>query len=360
MRVVHLDTGATWRGGQQQVYLLHRELVGRGIDSRVLARTGGDLLTRCRDEGLPAETLPGAHPWWPGVLRSVARWGRGADLLHAHDAHAAGLAALVRRWHPTVRFVCHRRVSYPLGRNPLSRWKYRQADAWVAVSVEVAETLSGAGVSGEQVAVIHSGLDIDALRFAAASVASERQRRELNIHAQQRVVGLCGAFSPQKGHRTLVAAACELLRERKDLVFVLVGEGALRTEVAERVHALGLDGSFRFTGYRTDAAALTRIFDVAVVPSIDGEGSSAALKEPMALGVPVVASDLAGNLEVLGGAGLVFPRGDAGALGTGIGRMLDEEDLRQQSIERGLREVERFRPESVAQATVELYRRVLE
>lgn len=357
--MLHLDTGLTWRGGQQQAYLLHRELVGRGIGSRLAAPEGSALLDRCRAEGLPVLALPGRSPWSPRVLAAVGRGLRGAAILHAHDAHAATLGALLRALGPGLRLVCHRRVSYSPASNPWSRWKYGRADAWVAVSREIAEALVRFGVAPGRARAVHSALDLEAFRAAAARADLAALRHELQVPEGAPVIGFCAAFSPQKGHGVLVEAAPRVLARFPQAVFLLAGEGGLRPAVEEAVRERGLAGAFRFAGHRPDVAALTALFTVGCVPSVDGEGSSASLKEPMALGLPVVASDLRGNLEVLGDAGLVFPNRDATALASVLGRLLGDEGLRSQVGTLARERSGRFSVAAMAEGVLAVYGEVL-
>lgn len=353
MTVLHLDAGRTWRGGQQQVYLLHRELRARGVESRLLAR--GELLARCRREGLPAEELPGRGGWSLAALGAVLGASRGRVILHAHDSHALGLGAVARAVWPGVCLVGHRRVSYPASRGPLSRWKYGRADAWVAVSAEVARVLGRAGIPAGRVSVVHSAIDLNALRAQAAAADLVGLRAELGIPAGSPVVGFCGAFSPQKGHRVLAEAARLVLARMPEVLFLLPGEGELLSQVRWWVETQGLAKAFRLPGFRRDVGALTALFTLAAVPSVDGEGSSAAIKEPMALGVPVVASDLAGNLEVLHDGGMVFPRGDAPALARELVALLQAPEERAELGRRGRARAEAFAPAVMAEGVLALY-----
>jgi L-malate glycosyltransferase len=359
MRVLHLDTGRTWRGGQQQVHLLHRGLLERGIDSRLLAR--GELLERCRRDGLEARALPGG-PWWnPRVVASVlatARNARPGLVLHTHDSHGLALAGVVRAMHPDVRLVCARRVSYRPGRAAGSAWKRRRVDAWIAVSGEIAAVLRSTGVPAEAVTVVHSAVEVH--RLVAEAAASDRNalRRALDLPDDVPVIGLAGAFTSQKGHTVLLEAARAVLDRVPDAHFLLPGDGPLLPSIRAGAEQLGASGRFRFPGFRRDAAALISLFTVAVVPSVDGEGSAAAIKEPMALGVPVVASDLPGNLEVLGSAGLSFPVGDAAALAKRLLQLVEDGELRRRLAAAGRERVAIFSPSALIDATLSVYRRL--
>lgn len=356
MRILHIDTGWIWRGGQQQVFLLHRELLKNGVDSRLLARADGELIVRCRQAGLPVAPIISPRPWNPMAIWRVWRAARKIDIIHAHDSHSAGLAAIAKSLRPRIKFVCHRRVSYPLGTNPLSSKKYKAADGWIAVSEEVADSMSN--VSGASVKVIHSALDVEAFRKSSLQTSARDLKASFEISEKAQVVGLCGAFSPQKGHEVLVRAAKNIAADR-NIIFLLVGDGPTQADIKQRVRDAGLEKVFRFTGFRKEVAQLTSLFTVAVVPSIDGEGSSASIKEAMAIGVPVVVSDLKGNLEVIGDAGLSFPNRDHGALAENLAQLLDNELLRLELSDKGRARAEMFRPEITASATIDFYREIL-
>ncbi len=359
MNVLHIDLGRGWRGGQQQAFLLHRELVRQGHRSLLLVPRGSALEARARAERLPVVPVPSCRPWHPGTVVRAMLAGRGCEIVHAHDSHAVALAVLVRRWLPGARVVCHRRVSYGFGGSPGSRWKYRGVDGWVAVSAEVAETVRAAGFGDRPLRVVHSALDVEAFRREAEQADLRALRDSLEIPPGAPVVGSVGAFTPQKGHGVLLEAAGPLREAVPDVHFVFVGEGPLQRAVEQRARALGVWPACRFTGFRRDVGPLTRLLTVAAVPSVDGEGSSAAIKEAMALGVPVVVSDLAGNVEVLGDAGLVVPRRHPEALEGAILRLLRDADLRVELGARGRQRVERFGPRAMSGGVLDLYRELL-
>lgn len=316
------------------------------------------MLERCRREGLPAARLPGRRGWSPAALAMVLRRAREGTILHTHDSHALGLGAVARALRPGLRLVAHRRVSYPVSSGLVSRWKYRRADGWVAVSAEVREVLRDAGIPGCRVAVVHSAIDLAGLRAAAAAADLRVLRASLTIPDTAPVVGFCGAFSPQKGHRVLVAAARAVLHRVPETVFLLPGEGELWLGVRADVEAQGLSGSFRFPGFRRDVAAVTSLFTLAAVPSIDGEGSSAAIKEPMALGVPVVASNLGGNLEVLAGAGVAFSRGDAEGLARVLVALLEDPERQRELGRLGRERAAVFAPATMTDGALAAYGRL--
>jgi L-malate glycosyltransferase len=357
MTVLHLDTGLSWRGGQQQVYLLHRGLQQRGVQSRLLAR--GELLGRCQRESLQVSPLRGRMVWDPRALARVLGAARNLPdrlLIHAHDGRAHALGVVVRAIRPEARLICHRRVSYAPGGGASSRWKRRRVDAWIAVSREIADVLEASGVEAGRVSVVHSSIEVDSLQAAAAAADHAALRASLAIPVGAPVVGCAAAFTVQKGHAVLIDAAVEVLRAVPQAIFLLAGEGSLLPAMRKRVEELGMTGAFRFTGFRRDVAAMTSLFTVAAVPSVEGEGSAASIKEPLALRVPVVVSDLPGNLEVLAGAGVSVAAGNAVELATQLVRLLQDQDLRNALTHAGLGRMTAFAPDTMVDATLAVYR----
>jgi glycosyltransferase involved in cell wall biosynthesis len=273
--------------------------------------------------------------------------------VHAHDSHALALATVARSVNPRLSVVCHRRVAYPPTGHLSDRWKYRRVDRWIAVSAEIAEVLGRVGVN--ELRVVPSAVDFEDLRQQTTENVADRLRTEFNIGADSPVVGLVGALAPQKGHEALIAAAPSILAAAPDTVFLCVGEGRLRGRLQRRVRRRGMGRAFRFTGFRRDVPSLIDLCAVIAAPSIDGEGSSAVIKEAMLLGTPVVASDLPGNIEVLDGNGIAIPVEDAATLADAVVTMLQDSNGRTDFRAVGRRERERWLPSTMAAGVLGAY-----
>ena len=318
-----------------------------------MARAGGALHLRCKEVGLPVEAVAIMRPWYPPALISVVRRTRSAAILHAHDSHAVTLAAVARAANQRQPLVIHRRISYPPNSFLADRWKYRHIDRWIAVSHDIAGQLDRAGAF--DVAVVPSAVDIEGLKLGSQVLEAGNLRSELGIDGESRVIGLFGALARQKGHETLIDAAWEILEAVPEAIFLCVGEGGHRERLQRRVRRMGLGGVFRFTGFRRDAPELMSLCEMVVAPSLDGEGSSAVIKEAIVLGIPIVASDLPGNLEVLDGGGTVFAVGDVRALAEVVVSVLQGSDRRGDSVELGPNRLEIWSPKAMAAEVLSVY-----
>jgi glycosyltransferase involved in cell wall biosynthesis len=304
----------------------------------------------------------------PGAITGLARLISRArpDLLHYHTSHAITLGTLsgliAAPFVGRIPAVLTRRVSFSLRRNPLARLKYTyRIDHVIAVADGVRWVLIAEGLSPSRVSVIHSGIEMS--RFSSlAETAGIAFRRQLDLPQDGRLVGSVGALVGHKGHRHLLDAMALLTRRRPQLRLAIVGDGPLRPDLEEQARQCGLEGRVHFAGFREDIADLLPAFDVFVLPSISGEGSPAVVKEAMACGVPIVASELDGVCEVVdeGREALLVPPGDPERLGEAIESLLVDGPLRERLTQRAKERVRDFSADRMVERTEEVYARVLE
>jgi glycosyltransferase involved in cell wall biosynthesis len=179
--------------------------------------------------------------------------------------------------------------------------------------------------------VIPNGIDIERVMTAspAEDIMEDKRFKVLMV----------SAFRPEKDQMTLIRAMARL---PEDCVLLLAGGAELpahRTLMDSCRHAaeeFGIADRVRFLGVRGDIPALMAASDVIVLSSLH-EGLSLSVLEGMASGKPLVASDVPGLSDIVAGAGLLFPCGDSERLAQIIGRLREDESLRE-GIARSCRE----------------------
>jgi glycosyltransferase involved in cell wall biosynthesis len=159
-------------------------------------------------------------------------------------------------------------------------------------------------------------------RFSQVNVDMAEKRHSLGLPPDAFVVGSVGRLVPQKGYDTLLAAIPAVLAECPRARFVVVGAGAQRETLLEQARGLGVASAVTFTGARPDVAEVLRAFDLFVSPS-RYEGLPTVVLEAIASGVPVVATRVSGNSELIedGVSGLLVPPENPAALAQGILRI---------------------------------------
>lgn len=195
-----------------------------------------------------------------------------------------------------------------------------------------------------KITVVHNGVDL--AEYTPQAVPRGRFRQELGLDEKTVLVGFTGNLIPRKGLEPLIRAAARLLPDRPDLQFVAVGRVPIGNPVDHRAEyeglarELGIEGRFRFAGFREDVRGAVVDFDVLVLPSFQ-EPFGRSIIEAMALGTPVVASRVGGIPEVLtdGQEGLLAEPGDVPGLARAIGRLADDRAYRQALSQRALERV---------------------
>jgi len=173
----------------------------------------------------------------------------------------------------------------------------------------------------------------------APLLVAERRRGELRAELQvgdAPLVGIVARLVPIKAHDVFLAMAARVRQTYSTAVFVIVGDGELRTSLEQRAVDLGLAGAVRFLGWRADIDRLYADIDVVVLTSRN-EGSPVALIEAMAAGVPVVSTEVGGVADVVqhGATGLLAPMDDDAALARHVVTLLGDRDLGRRMGQRG-------------------------
>lgn len=173
----------------------------------------------------------------------------------------------------------------------------RFADAIVPNSQAGQEMLLHRGLPSGRVHVIYNGINEDRLRTDPDDIA--RQRSRLNATRDDIVVGILASLTPAKGHDTLMRAIARVRERDARVRLAIVGDGPRRATLEALAGELGIASSTVFFGYQRRVADLLGAFDLLVSASRDNEGCSNSILEAMALGVPVIATDVGGNQELV-------------------------------------------------------------
>jgi glycosyltransferase involved in cell wall biosynthesis len=143
--------------------------------------------------------------------------------------------------------------------------------------------------------IIRSGIPLE--KFSR-KINFEKTKKELNIPKNYSVVGTIGRLDEQKNPLDFVETARIVLHEKKNTVFVIVGDGPLRQKVENKIKRLGIKENFRVLGFRNDVNEIIHIFDVFVLTSL-WEGMPRVIVEAMAAKKPIVANDVGGVRDAL-------------------------------------------------------------
>lgn len=362
LTIAHLDAETGFSGGEVQAFLLMEGLRRRGHRNVLICPPGSRSEARAAELGIETRTVPMANDF---DLAAVFRLRRelvrsGANLVHLHTGRATWLGGLAA-WRAGLPAVTTRRMDRNVKRGWRTGLIYRSlVRRAVAISPSVADSLARGGVPEGRTVLISSAVDPEALRPA---VPREVTRRELGVAQDEVVLLTLSSLVPRKGVDVLLDALATLDegdRAPRPMLWV-AGDGPERAALEERAERLGLQRGVRFLGRRDDAPDLLAACDVFVLPS-RREGLGVAALEAMAVGRPVVASNVGGLGEAVVDerTGLLVPPDDAQALAQAVRRVTSESALRERLAEAGPARIgEGFLAGQMVEAYECLYRDVL-
>ena len=355
-RVVHVDTAASWRGGQNQVLLTAQGMMARGVATEIACRRGGELESRARAAGVSVEPVSFRGDLWPAGILALARRVRQQpdSVLLLHDPHAVSAGLLATRLGRRVPLVAVRRVDFPL-RGAFSRAKYAACDSVIVVSSAIGSVMQRGGIASERLALVYEGVP-----DRRPAPGGKEALAALGVPEDALVVGNVAALTGHKDHATLIDAMLLLRTKQPRAWLVIAGEGELRGALEAQIGRLGLQDRVHLPGHVTEPLRLIATANVFVMSSKE-EGLGTSVLDAMALGVPIAATGGGGIPEMLGGgAGLLSEPRNAPALADSVDRLLREESLRESLRKAATEQVAEFSAEAMAKGVLSVYRSVTE
>ena len=347
MRVLHVDTGREWRGGQRQVHLLAAGLRARGDEPLVVVTPRSALHLQLRSAGIAVVAIPMRSQLDVLAVRRlrrlIATWK--PAIVHAHDArgHALAMSALVGRASRIPLVVTRRTPVAPRG---LLRFERRSS--FIAISGKVREALADDGVAASRVALVYPGVS------RPEDVTKRDWRTECGWPADAIIGGVIGEFASPRGLPTVEAIAAalpEATRLRVRFV-VLGGRGSGQTSI-------GGVAAFR-AGYVHDIHRAIAGLDL-MLHSGTTEGLGTAVIDAMALGVPCIAFGGGSVSEIIdaGTNGLLIPAGDTGAFARALSELACQPEYRARLVEGGRNGADRFGAARFVDGVTAVYRDLL-
>lgn len=373
-------------GAQEVVRTLAENLEKIGCQSVVVTFKDGPLRANIECLGIPVEILPSRQHGitaLPLFLKDMLHTRRAllalvkkynVDVIQTHLLRSLDFLVLSLRLQTNVRiFWTFHNARFDLREEHLARhkwlfkpkrWGYhilyslcaRGVNRLIAVSEEVKTSILNTLPSIPQKKIIAIANSVDVQRY---SKHRERTvlRRNLGLAERHQVAAVVATFKEQKGHRYLLDALPEVLKNFPNLVVLFIGDGELKAALQKRTLELGLKNNVHFLGNRQDVPALLTASDLFILPSL-WEGLPMALIEAMASGLPIIATQVSGTSQVMihGETGLLATPGNSKELAHAMKELLSNTFLATQMGNAARRRVEvHFGAKKQAQAHLDLF-----
>ncbi len=349
MKILHISSAKTWRGGERQVNLLMNGLKNKGVECALMTPKNSVLSSRCGLESSKIiEFKKGAFSLLQNI-RSLKKYcnENQVDIIHGHDSHAHTLLWLAYRMVGLkTKSLITRRLMNPIKNRSLKKYNYPRIEKIICISSAVKEVLAPSISDQSRLEVIHSAIEASPNSFNKPQPKSNNEF----------VIGYVAAFTEEKDHQTFVATAEYLVKNYTDhsFRFLLVGDGPLLEEIKNQTERIS--ENFTFSGFveSVDEAYLEMNL---LLHTSRSEALGTALLDAMKYGIPVVASNTGGIPEIIDHSqnGFLCESGNFKDMAKKIFALVCDPELRQKFTENALVKLQHFDKSIMIDKTLVLY-----
>ncbi len=354
INLLQIIGGAIVGGMETYVLRLLQRLPADIFNVTCLCVSESRITSQLRDIGCQVHITPiNDEPDWQSIQLGVSLIRAEAiDVIHAHLPNAHSLAGILSRLTETPALATiHSRY---LDMRDFEVHKLTQTHINVVAKTAYFHALN-LGIPPSKLRFIANGVDTDIFRPVAKT---NYLHSIVNVVAGTPLVGFIGRLSPEKGPEVFIQAAGIAHKRLQNCHFVLVGEGPLRAKLENDINNLGLANYIHMAGLQGDMPRVYASLDLSVSTSYS-EGMPLAIIEAMASGLPVVATNVGGVVDIIevGGTGVLHGAGDYTGIADSIVTLMSDESTRIAMGKAARKRVEeKFELNDSASQTLELLR----
>lgn len=330
MKVLYLINFAGKAGTEKYVENLVDYLHPDRCECSLGYNVDGPLAEKMRAKGIETFQIEMNSPFDTKAAKKLARICKdnNIDVVHAQYPRENYIAIRSKKYGNTAKivFTSHLTIYQPLAWKFFNRIYTRKNHCIISVCNEGRDILIQNKVCPEKIKVVFNGID--------ASKMPPHDRSPLSEFGigDEKVISILTRFSPEKG-LLFLCDALKLLKEKTDVPFrvLIVGDGAQFDEIKQRVSEYELDKNVILTGFRTDTSYLLAASDIYLNTSSSNEAMSFAILEALANALPVVATEVGGNrdlVELGGECGYVVDFGDTEGFANAVKTLLEDDGKR--------------------------------
>lgn len=319
-----------------------------------------ELVDMAREKGVTVAEIPVGNPFDPRLIKNLS------DILSLHKvellcAHGykANVVGRLASWLRLIPLVAvsrgwtaeNRRIRFY---EKLDRVFLRFSQQIVAVSTGQEKKIVAHGISSRNLCVIRNAINLTQTPL----VNAVSLRKQLGLSEQSILVASAGRLSPEKNYATMITVSKKIIQANDKVVFIIFGEGFLRSKLEQQIATEGLGGKFLLPGFRRDLPTLIPQIDIFMLPSFT-EGLPNVVLEAFASKKPVVATAVGGTPEVVqdGISGFLTTPDNIRAMVQSVEKLVDSPGLRQQMGHAGYSYIaEHFGFEAQTHKYTELYK----
>ncbi len=361
MKVLHLSSEKSWRGGEQQIAYLIEELAELGVENIACVKKSSEFEAYCELNNIRHYSLPFVNSADVGSAMHLAKVFKRAnpDIIHIHSSKSHGVAALSSFFGMRAPIVISRRVDFPLKSNFYSKWKYNhhQIKKIICVSKSVEDIVAQNLEYPEKLTTIYSGIKLS--RFENA-IDESILKSKYQLSKDSILIGNTSALADHKDYFTFLRVAKNVISSKENTYFFLIGEGKLKTEIQSKIDSYGLQKRIFITGGLNNIPSILKELDVFLMTS-KTEGLGTSVLDAFASKLPVVSTNAGGLKELVKNleTGLIADVGDDVELAKHVMTFAHNGELRNKIVTNAYEFVKSFSSKKTATQTLDVYKSIL-
>ena len=307
LRILHTNFLHRWGGQSNRILLLCKGLRERGHFVMLAAPRDSELIQRAKKADIPVFADVGfKRGFHPLSMLSDARKLKQVvtryqiQIIHTHGSQDSWASALAFRKKGSEFPICirTRHNLFPIRDHIFNRWLYgRFFNHIICISEQIRKDCRAKPyINAENLSVIHSAIAPEKLR--SVSEDEKTQLRQTLGIKDELVIGTMARLRPEKGLDVLLRAMQTVVKKIKSAKLLIVGEGSMRDALVNETRRLSLTDKVIFAGFLHDTTPALDVMDIFVMPSLS-EGLGTALMEAAARGLPIIASQVGGILDII-------------------------------------------------------------
>ena len=355
LKIIHTEASKGFGGQEKRILLESTSLIDKGHEILIVGQPNGELGVKAKSKSIPFRQLRMRFSWdivsFLKFILIIIKFK--PDLIHTHSSIDSWIAGLVGRLMRVPVFRT-RHVSVPIRAHAFNLVYRLPKKIFTTAEVIKKLLITSKSCDPSKIIVVPTGVDTSVFK---KEISKSLFKSEMQVPENTLLVGMVAQLRGSKGHLDFLEAIRELSMDKVKFYIVGDGEGrALFEKKAEESNLL--NKRVFFLGYRDDIPTVMAGLDLLIIASTRTEGIPQVALQSMAMGVPIVGTNIGGVPEVLfpSGAGLVVPSESSSALASGMKILLKNQNIRERMGKMGQEYVmKNFSLESMIKKTLFLY-----
>lgn len=296
IKVLHISTAKTWRGGEQQLAYMIDGLQKKEVENFILT-VSNSILHQVYSDKVTCFEQKKSHGFslkWAKKIKSICVNNK-IDIIHCHDSKAHTYAVLSSfLYNNKAPIIVHRKVIFKIKQSFLTKYKYNhtRVKKIICISKAVQNEVKKV-LNKDKTTVIYDAKELNQKRSQNLDL-----KKEFKIKPDNKLIGYVAALTYEKDHETFLKVAKKIVVNNKKVHFIIIGEGKLKEKIQSRIKQLDLQKNVTLTGFIKDAKFLIKQFDVLLFTSML-EGLGTTILDAFEYKVPVVTVKNGGAEELV-------------------------------------------------------------